>query len=68
MTQQNLSDVLKNGFDENTKEKLFKEARKLIKTSQLPGKDRICPRQNVLISDKSFADSAEALIGVFLAR
>jgi hypothetical protein len=34
-----------------------------------PGKgERLAPRDHVLISDKSIADSTEALIGLFLAR
>ena len=68
MTPLNLTELLQTGFNASSKEKLFKEARRLLRSNELPGRDRLCPRQNVLISDKSFADSAEALIGVFLAR
>ena len=76
VTRKEVEDVLETGFDsvrgifsDSCKNKLIEEARKRLKKSELPlNTERVRPRENVFISDKSLADSGEALIGVFLAR
>ena len=76
LTRKEVEDFLENGFDsvqgiftEGCKTKLLEEARQRLKKKESPtGTERIKPREHILISDKSLADSGEALIGVFLAR
>lgn len=54
---------------DKTKKQILSKAKQRLKDQDFPNKDeRIRPRENVFISDKSVADSAQALIGVFLGR
>jgi hypothetical protein len=63
-----VEDILAAGLT-NKKKKVLSKARQRLKEQDFPNREeKICPRENVLISDKSLADSAEALIGVFLGR
>ena len=70
MTRSDVEDLLQGGLEDPDKKRaILKKARQRLAEQNLPDKnDRIRPRENVFISDKSFADSGEALIGVFLAK
>ena len=70
ITRSDVEEILVAGPNSNTKKKqILSKARQRLKDQDLPNKDeRVRPRENVFISDKSLADSDEALIGVFLGR
>jgi len=70
ISRSDVEEILVAGPNSKSKKKqILSKARQRLNDQALPKKDeRIRPRENVFISDKSLADSAEALIGVFLGR
>ena len=64
-----VTEIVENNFSDEAKKKVFKLVRdRLHQEYAPPASERVCTRQCIYISDKSLADSAEALIGLFLYR
>ena len=70
ITRGDVETLMKANFSDESKSELLSLARGRLGQEGfvLKAEDKVCPRENVLISDKSLADSAEALIGLFLSR
>ena len=70
ITRNDVENLIKSNFSDEGKSKLLRLARGRLRDEGfvIKAEDKVFPRENVLISDKSLADSAEALIGLFLSR